>query len=40
MEATVLVRFSLAAANINSLTHFLEFGIHEGRSPFADGHFG
>jgi hypothetical protein len=28
------------AANVNPLTHFLHFGIHEGRSSFADGVWG
>lgn len=30
----------IAAAHINPLTHFLQFGIHEGRSGFADGTWG
>jgi len=30
----------VAAAHINPLQHFLQFGIHEGRSPFADGTWG
>ena len=30
----------VAAAHINPLIHFLQFGQAEGRSPFADGHFG
>jgi hypothetical protein len=27
-------------ANVNPFSHFLHFGIHEGRSPFADGVWG
>jgi len=27
----------VAAAHVNPLAHFLHFGIHEGRSAFADG---
>ena len=30
----------VAAAHVNPLAHFLQFGIHEGRSPFADGVWG
>ena len=30
----------VAAAHVNPLTHFLQFGSHEGRSAFADGMFG
>ena len=30
----------VAAANIDPLAHFLDFGRHEGRSPFADGVLG
>ena len=30
----------VAAADVNPLAHFLQFGIHEGRSPFADGVWG
>ena len=30
----------VAAAHVNPLTHFLQSGIHEGRSPFADGVWG
>jgi hypothetical protein len=30
----------VATAHINPLTHFLAFGQAEGRSLFADGHFG
>ena len=29
-----------AATHVNPLTHFLQFGVHEGRSPFADGVWG
>jgi hypothetical protein len=28
------------AAHVNPLNHFLQFGIHEGRSAFADGVWG
>ena len=28
------------AANVDPLLHYLQFGIHEGRSPFADGVWG
>jgi len=28
------------AAHVNPLAHFLQYGIHEGRQAFADGHFG
>jgi len=28
------------AAHVNPLTHFLDNGIHEGRSAFADGVWG
>ena len=28
------------AAHVNPLTHFLQYGIHEGRSAFADGVWG
>jgi hypothetical protein len=28
------------ASHSNPLTHFLQFGIHEGRSSFADGVWG
>jgi hypothetical protein len=30
----------VANAQINPLIHFLQNGQFEGRSPFADGHFG
>ena len=30
----------VAAAHVNPLAHFLNFGIHEGRSAFADGVWG
>jgi len=30
----------VAAAHVNPLAHFLQFGIHEGRSSFADGVWG
>ena len=28
------------SAHVDPLAHFLQFGIHEGRSAFADGTFG
>jgi hypothetical protein len=30
-------RADVQTAHVNPLTHYLLFGIHEGRSPFADG---
>ena len=30
----------VAAAGVNPLVHFLQFGQHEGRSAFADGVWG
>jgi len=30
----------VAAAHVDPLLHFLQTGIHEGRSAFADGVFG
>ena len=30
----------VAAAHINPLVHYLQSGIHEGRSTFADGVWG
>ena len=30
----------VAAAHVNPLLHYLQFGMHEGRSPFADGVWG
>ena len=30
----------VAAAQVDPLAHFLQFGIHEGRSPQADGVWG
>jgi hypothetical protein len=30
----------VATAHVDPLTHFLQFGIHEGRSPQADGVWG
>ena len=30
----------VAAAGGNPLEHYLAFGVHEGRSPFADGVWG
>ena len=30
----------VAAADVNPLQHFLQFGMHEGRSAFADGVWG
>ena len=30
----------VAARSVNPLAHFLKFGMHEGRSPFADGVWG
>ena len=30
----------VVAAQVDPLAHFLQFGIHEGRSPFADGVWG
>ncbi len=32
--------YSYGVAGVNPLTHFLLFGIHEGRSAFGDGVFG
>ncbi|MFC7538405.1 hypothetical protein ACFQU2_01655 [Siccirubricoccus deserti] len=30
----------MAAAGINPMEHFLQFGVHEGRLTFADGVWG
>jgi len=30
----------VAAAGVNPLTHYLQFGSHEGRTTFADGVWG
>ena len=30
----------VAAAGMNPLAHYLQFGNYEGRAAFADGHFG
>jgi hypothetical protein len=35
-RTVVAVRWS-AAAGVNPLGHFLQFGVYEGRSPFSDG---
>ena len=37
-DSEILIR--VAAAGVNPLLHFLQFGQHEGRSPFADGVWG
>jgi phosphoribosylanthranilate isomerase len=34
------VRRIVAAAGVNPLVHFLQFGQHEGRAPFADSVWG
>jgi hypothetical protein len=30
----------IAAAHVGPLAHFLQYGSQEGRTAFADGHFG
>jgi hypothetical protein len=38
-ESQLIAYADVAATHINPLIHFLEHGIHEGRSAFADAHF-
>ena len=40
LEPEVSIYPDVAAAHIDPLKHYLQYGQFEGRSAFGDGHFG